>query len=39
VRICDEGIRWRDIVIGGVVSKLDQIIGNAGRLRMTGIPT
>ena len=26
--ICNEGIRWRDIVIGGVVAQLDQIIGS-----------
>ena len=31
-----EGIRSRDIVIGGIVQKIDQIIGSAGRLRMTG---
>ncbi len=28
VGICNEGIRWRDIVIGGVVAQLDQIIGS-----------
>jgi len=28
--ICNEGIRSRDIVIGGVVAELDQIIGSVG---------
>ena len=35
--IFNEGIRSLDIVIGGVVPGLDQIIGSAGRLRMTSI--
>jgi len=30
VGICNEGIRSRDIVIGGVVAELDQIIGSVG---------